>query len=155
MFEVALTLGGAVLGFLLSAAYERWKERRVAHHVRLLLSRELAMNEAELRALRAIFQTYSAPDRPAYIAPITPDELAQRVTAACHRDSFEACRRDLPVIGQEALEAVFTFYDQAARVPKAFTDHDRFATNIRHGLIEDYIDDLVARASQAEKRVAA
>lgn len=154
MFEIMLTVGGVVLGVLLTAAYERWKERRSARHVRVLLSRELGSIAADLREVTELLAAFPANELPSFIQPMSIEEIAGRVEAACHRESFEACRVDLPVLGDELMGSVFTFYDSCQQVPRTFREIERWAGNIRHGLFEDYINDLVEKAESLRQRLA-
>lgn len=155
MFEILLTIGGVVLGALLTAAYEHLKERRSATHVRLLLSHEVGAIHSNLKDVIELLDAFSANELPSNIRPMTIGEIAQRVEAACHRESFEACRPDLPVLGNGLMEAVFIFYDNCQQVPRSFRKIERWAGNIRHGLSQDCINGLVEKAKALEALLAA
>jgi hypothetical protein len=85
---------------------------------------------------------------------MTIEEIAQRVETACHRESFEACRPYLPVLGEEVMGAVFKFYDRCQQVPRSFREIERWAGNIRHGFFQDYINDLIAKAENLRTKLA-
>ncbi|HJU05027.1 MAG TPA: hypothetical protein VJ692_07710 [Nitrospiraceae bacterium] len=155
MFEIMLTIGGVILGALLTAGYERLKEQRSVRHVRVLLSQEIGTIISGLKEVIELLEAYPANELPPYIKAMTIEEIAQRVEAACHRESFEACRSDLPVFGEELMTAVFRFYDNCQQVPRSFREIERWAGNIRHGLFQDYINDLIAKAVTLKTKLAA
>ena len=74
-----LTIGGVVLGAVLTAAYERWKERRSATRVRLLLSREISDIRSNLKEVIEVLEAFPANELPPYIKPMTIDELRRDV----------------------------------------------------------------------------
>jgi hypothetical protein len=155
MFEVMLTIGGVILGALLTAGYERLKERRSVKNVRVLLSQEIDTIIPGLKEVIELLEAFPANQLPQFIKPMTIEEIAQRVETACHRESFEACRHALPVLGEEVMGAVFKFYDNCQQVPRSFREIERWAGNIRHGLFQDYINDLIAKAESLKAKLAA
>ena len=117
MFEIMLTIGGVILGTLLTAGYERLKERRSLRHVRVLLSQKIGTIIPGLKEVIELLEAFPANELPQFIKPMTIEEIAQRVETACHRESFEAYRPYLPVLGEEVMGAVFKFYDSCQQVP--------------------------------------
>ena len=149
MFEVALTVLGGLFGFVLSTAYEKAKDRRLAKQISFLLQREL---DHDIEALETLLSTSTAlndPEMPKFCTARNLKEIGQGIAESCKREAFDACLRDIPVLGPAALEALFAFHEQATRLPSIFDNMERFATNIRHGLFEDYIQDLINRAQRA------
>jgi hypothetical protein len=155
MFEVILTIGGVILGALLTAGYEHLKERRSVHTVRVLLSQEIDTIIPGLKEIIELLEAFPADQLPQFIKPMTIEEIAQRVETACHRESFEAWRPALPVLGEEVMDAVFRFYDHCQQVPRSFREIERWAGNIRHGLFQDYINDLISKAESLKAKLAA
>jgi hypothetical protein len=155
MFEIMLTIVGVILGALLTAGYERLKEQRLARHVRILLSQEIGTIIPELREVIELLEAFPANELPQFIKPMTIEEIAQRVESACHHESFEACRPHLPVLGEEVMGVVFKFYDNCQQVPRSFREIERWAGNIRHGLFQDYINDLIATAENLRTKLGA
>ena len=155
MFEIMLTIGGVILGVLLTAGYERLKERRSVRHVRILLSQEISMIIPRLREVIELLEVFPANELPQYIQPMSIEEIAQRVEAACQRKSFEACRQHLPVLDEEAMRDIFKFYENCQQVPQSFREIERWAGNIRHGLFQDYINDLIAKAENLKTKLTA
>lgn len=155
MFEIILTVGGVILGALLTAGYERFKERRSAKNVRVLLSHEIDTIIPGLKEIIELLEAFPSNQLPEFIKPMSIEEIAQRVETACHRESFEACRSVLPVLGEEAMGAVFRFYDHCQQVPRSFREMKRWAGNIRHGLFQDYVNDLIAKAGSLKPKLTA
>ena len=155
MFEVILTIGGVILGALLTAGYERLKERRSANNVKVILSQEIDSIIPGLKEVIELLEAFPANQLPEYIKPMTIEEIAQRVETACHRESFEACRSALPVLGEDVMGAVFRFYDNCQQVPRSFREIERWAGNIRHGLFQDYINDLISKAESLKAKLPA
>jgi hypothetical protein len=154
MFEVMLTVGGVILGALLTAGYERFKEHRSSKNVKALLSKEIETIIPGLREVIELLEAYPANQLPEFIKPMTIEEIAQRVETACHSESFEACRSALPVLGEEGMCAVLKFYEDCRQVPRSFREIERWAGNIRHGLFQDYINDLIAKAESVKGKLA-
>jgi hypothetical protein len=155
MFEIMLTIGGVILGVLLTAGYERLKERRSVRHVRTLLSQEVGTIIPRLTEVIELLEAFPANELPQYVEPMTIEEIARRVETACHRESFEACRPHLPVLGEEVMGDIFKFYDNCQQVPRSFREIERWAGNIRHGLFQDYINHLIAKAEKLKTKLAA
>jgi hypothetical protein len=155
MFEIMLTIGGVILGALLTVGYERFKEQRSVRHVRVLLSQEIDMIIPGLKEIIEILEAFPANELPQYIKPMNIEEIAQRVETACHRESFEACRPNLPVLGKEVMGAVFEFYKDCQEVPRSFREIERWAGNIRHGLFQDYINELIDKAKNLRTKLVA
>jgi hypothetical protein len=155
MFEIMFTIGGVILGALLTAGYERLKERRSVRHVRVLLSQEIDTIIPGLKEVIELLEAFPANELPQFIEPMTIEEIAQRVEAACHRESFEACRPHLPVQAEDVMGVVFNFYDNCQQVPRSFREIERWAGNIRHGLFQDYINDLIAKAENLRRKLSA
>jgi len=153
MFEVILAIGSVILGALLTAGYEHLKECRSVRNVRVLLSQEIGAIIPALKEIIELLEAFPANELPKYIKPITIEEIAQRVESACHRESFDACRPALPVLGDEVMGAVFRFYDNCQQVPRSFREIERWAGNIRHGLFQDYINDLIANAENLRTKL--
>ncbi len=155
MFEIVLTIFGVFLGILLIASYERLKERRSVKHLKNLLSQEIESIVPGLKGIIALLEAFPANEIPQYIKPMNIEEIAQRVENACHRESFEACRSQIPDLGEEIMGAVFEFYDDCQQVPRSFREIERWAGNIRHGLFEDYINNLIEKAEKLKAQLAA
>lgn len=155
MLELTFTLIGVVVGFLLNTSYERLKNRKITDNVRLLLRRELEGNMERLKEVLTVLEGYGGVSLPGYIKPLTINEIADRTEGACQRESFGILRRDLPLLGTEAMNAIIEFYESSRQIPRTFREIERWAGNIRVGLFEDNIKFLVEKAGTAVSAIAA
>jgi hypothetical protein len=105
-----------------------------------------------LQEVLDIIDAYPADKLPKCIEPLSIDEIARRVEAACRREALDACRQDLPSLGSKGMEAVLSFYDLSQRVPEDWRDTERFAGNIRATFFEDPIRGLIKLAETARKK---
>lgn len=155
MVELIFTLVGVLLGFLLTISYEWLKNRSLKRNAGLLLRGELEGNIARLKEVLEIIAAYADEPLPEYIKPLTINEIAGRIETACQRESFEALRRDLPLLGAEAMDKVIDFYESSRLVPRTFRDIERWAGNIRAHLFEDNIQFLIEKADAAVRAIGA
>jgi hypothetical protein len=154
MFELALTILGVVLGFGLSAAYERAKGKRNTKNISTALLREIRSNIESLKGELSVISQASAENMPSFIEPLGMQEIAKRIESAVSTESFDMCRLEIPSLGSATAEAIFNFYESARELPKTIQEIERWAGNIRHGLFEDLISHLIEKAKTAEKCVA-
>ncbi|SNS29057.1 hypothetical protein [Pseudomonas segetis] len=153
MFELALTILGVVLGFGLSAAYERAKGKRSTKNISAVLLREIRSNIESLKGELSIITQASAENMPSFIEPLGMQEIAERIKSALSTESFNMCRLEIPSLGSATAEAIFNFYESARELPRTIQEIERWAGNIRHGLFEDLISHLIEKAKIAENCV--
>lgn len=106
-----------------------------------------------LNGVLEVINDLSSGQLPRHIQPLTIEEIAARVEKACQRDALDACYRDLPSLGSEAMRKIISFYDGFRQVATSFREIERFAGNIRVGLFQDYIQNLIEQGNNAIKAI--
>ncbi|HEU0277139.1 MAG TPA: hypothetical protein VFQ95_04900 [Rhodanobacteraceae bacterium] len=154
MFEIWLTIGGVILGILLTAGYQSVTDHRSARQLRILLAHEIARTRSRLAEIIKLLDALPASELPSYIEPMSIEEIAQRVEATCDRKLFEACVTSRG-FERELKEQTLRFYGRCAETARTFRETERWAGNIRAGLFHDYINALVSDAEALEVRLAA
>jgi hypothetical protein len=154
MFEILLTIGGVILGILLTAGFQRLQDRRDAKHLRIMLSHEISRTRSHLTEVVELLNAFPAGELPSYIKPMRIEEIAQRVEAACDRKLFEAC---ITCRGFESRlkEQTLRFYGRCESVAQSFRETERWAGNIRAGLFQDNINALIEDAEALKVELAA
>jgi len=154
MFQVVLTIGGVILGILLTAGYQNVMDRRGAKQLRIMLAHEIARTRSRLAGIVKLLDAFPANELPSYIKPMNIEEIAQRVEGTCDRKLFEACITSRG-FGRELKEQTLRFYARCEETARTFRETERWAGNIRAGLFHDYINALVSDAEALEVRLTA
>lgn len=154
MFEFFLTIGGVVLGILLTAGYQHLQDRRDARHLRIMLSREISRTRSRLTEVVELLDAFPAGELPSYIKPMSIEEIAQRVEEACDRKLFEACIT-CRSFEHKLKGQTLVFYTRCESVARSFRETERWAGNIRAGLFHDNINALAEDAKALEAQLAA
>jgi len=154
MFEILLTVGGVVLGILLTAGYQGVTDRRNAKQLRIMLAQEIARTRFRLAEILKLLDAFPASELPWYIKPMNIEEIAQRVETSCDRRLFETCITS-PGFGSELKKQALRFYGRCEEVAWTFRETERWAGNIRADMFHDYINALVTDAEALEVQLAA
>jgi hypothetical protein len=155
MERIVYAVGGALLGAVLRATYDRQVQRKRRRGLRNMLMRELEWNAAQLRALGVTLDAYRNTELPEYIDPLSFDEIANRVERACQRDLFSRCLPELSSLGAERMSKVLEFYESARQLPETIRQVSRWAGNVRATFFDENLRALIQHAEDAIAGLAA
>ncbi|MGG7649801.1 hypothetical protein ACQ4OB_17475 [Pseudomonas sp. ES4] len=152
-FEIVLSVSSVLLGFGLSSAYAWLKNLKKAKYISVVMLREIRLNIRSLEEELSVADSYLGGALPRCVESLGLVEIAGRLDDSIFRESFDSCRFDIPLLGLVSAEAVFVFYESAQTQPKSLREIERWAGNIRHGLIKDIIGELISKAKSAEQAI--